>query len=69
MLKYSLVQHLLERLGKGAFGTVHKAIHVGDGRLVAIKIIQIAELPKGYDVETTRVRSLLHLFYFLFISL
>jgi serine/threonine protein kinase len=41
------VQRLGECLGKGAFGSVYKALIWGTGEAVAIKQIKLADLPKS----------------------
>ena len=41
------IQRLGECLGKGAFGTVYKAIHWGTGETVAVKQIKLVNLPKS----------------------
>ena len=38
-------------LGKGAFGSVYRALNWGTGETVAIKAIRLAELPKGVDTS------------------
>ena len=42
--------HILETIGKGAFGTVYKAVHRESQQLVAVKRISLAEF--GDDIET-----------------
>jgi len=46
---------LLERVGRGAFGNVHKALNTSQGTLVAIKIVELAlvEEEKALDVDET----------------
>jgi serine/threonine protein kinase len=34
-------------LGKGAFGSVYRALNWGTGETVAIKQVKLADLPKG----------------------
>lgn len=36
-----------EQLGKGAFGSVYRALNWGSGETVAVKKIRLGDLPKG----------------------
>lgn len=40
-------QQLGDCLGKGAFGSVYRALNWGTGETVAIKQVKLADLPKG----------------------
>lgn len=47
---------LLERIGEGTFGEVHKARHVSTGNIVAMKRVRLRTLDeKGIEREQTRV--------------
>lgn len=41
------IQQLGDCLGKGAFGSVYRALNWGTGETVAIKQIKLTDLPKG----------------------
>jgi serine/threonine protein kinase len=43
----SILQQLGECLGKGAFGSVYKALNWGTGETVAVKQVKLADLPKS----------------------
>lgn len=51
---------LLERIGEGTFGEVHKARHVSTGNIVAMKRVRLRTLDeKGIEREQTRLWSVL----------
>ena len=41
------VQQLGDCLGKGAFGSVYRALNWGTGETVAVKQVRLADLPKS----------------------
>lgn len=49
-------QRLGECIGKGAFGSVYKAIHWGTGEAVAVKQIKMVNLPKS-ELRMIEVRD------------
>jgi hypothetical protein len=46
-LTMGLLQQLGDCLGKGAFGSVYRALNWGTGETVAVKQIRLADLPKS----------------------
>ncbi|KAK5576892.1 hypothetical protein RB653_001829 [Dictyostelium firmibasis] len=45
------IYHIQERLGKGSFGQVFKAVHIANGKVVAIKIISLDDQEAIKDVR------------------
>lgn len=43
----NIEQQLGDCLGKGAFGSVYRALNWGTGETVAIKQVRLVDLPKG----------------------
>jgi serine/threonine protein kinase len=53
------LQQLGDCLGKGAFGSVYRALNWGTGETVAIKQVKLVDLPKGQS-RAIMVSSNLH---------
>lgn len=50
-------QQLGDCLGKGAFGSVFRALNMGTGETVAVKQVKLADLPKS-ELRVITVRFL-----------
>lgn len=56
-------QTLGDCLGKGAFGSVYRALNMGTGQTVAVKQVRLSDLPKS-ELRVIMVREELSLFFY-----
>ena len=52
----TIYQQLGDCLGKGAFGSVFRALNMGTGETVAVKQVKLADLPKS-ELRVITVRN------------